>query len=325
MIQALNTGIIQAMRRFLFYFKDWRQPGFWGMILVIFLLVSCNRSTQPAPSATTLETGAVTTPVATELPAAIAEQPTATEQPLAARVNGEAITLAEYLAEQALYQSASGAELTLEDGQRVLADLIDQAVLAQAAKEKGFVVDGASLEARIQRLSAQLGSEQALKDWMATYGYTPESFRLALSRAIGAAWMRDQIAAGVPKTAEQVHVRQILLYNLDEANQVLAQLQAGNDFGNLAAKYDPVTKGDLGWIPRGYLPDKKLEDIAFNLQENQHSEMVETLAGYHIIQLIARDPQHVLSPEALLVLQNQAVGKWLAERRSQSDIQILTP
>ncbi len=325
MIHDLNTGIIQRMKRFQFYCKDYRWiPLLWTSFLLL-VLASCNRTgptpvtTAPAGTAPAMTSAAV----ASRTPGP--ELPTATTEPLAARVGSEVITMAEYQAEQALYRAGSNTDLTAEDQRRVLDDLIDQALLAQAAGEQGFVADGALLDERMRRLSAQLGGEQALNAWITTYGYTPDSFRRALSRAVRAAWMRDQIASAVPKTAEQVHVRQILLYNLDDANQVLAQLQAGNDFGNLAVKYDPVAGGDLDWFPRGYLPDKKLEDAAFGLQEKQNSAIIETLAGFHILQLIERDPQHNLSPDALRTLQNQAVRDWLAQRRSQSDIQILVP
>jgi parvulin-like peptidyl-prolyl isomerase len=325
MIHTLNTGIIQTMKRTLFYCKVrlWFRLLWAGLLALA--LTSCNRTGQiptPATLAGTIPVMTSTTPVP-QTPSS--EPPTASPEPLAAQVNGEGISLAEYQAEQALYRAGSGKELTPEDQKRALDDLIDQTMLAQAASEQGFVADTIMLDERMQKLAAQLGSEQALNTWLTTYGYTPESFRRTLSRAVRAAWMRDQIAAATPKNAEQVHIRQILLYNVDEANQVLAQLQAGNDFGNLAAQYDPVAKGDLGWFPRGYLPDKKLEDAAFNLQEKQNSTIIETLAGYHILQLIERDPQHSLSPDALLVLQNQAVRNWLEQQRSQSDIQILTP
>jgi peptidyl-prolyl cis-trans isomerase C len=243
--------------------------------------------------------------------------------PLAALVNGTEIALSEYQAELRLYQSAlGGSELTTEDNKRVLDDMIDQALLAQAAKEENFVVDPEMLQQHQEQLVARLGSEQALIDWMATYGYDEDSFRRVLMRSIAAAWMRDQIVAALPLTAEQVHARQILLYNSGEANQVLAQLQAGNDFGNLALEYDPLAGGDLGWFPRGYLPDQQLEEVAFSLQVDEYSAVIQTLAGYHIVQVLERDAERLLEPDALLVLQIQAVQDWLEARRSASDIQI---
>jgi peptidyl-prolyl cis-trans isomerase C len=129
----------------------------------------------------------------------------------------------------------------------------------------------------------------------------------------------------VPRTAEQVHARQILLYNPAQANEVLGLLKAGNDFGNLAVEYDPVTRGDLGWFPRGYLLDPKLEEVAFGLEPGAFSEIVETVAGYHILQVLEREAQRPLSPEAWLAQQTQAVQSFLDEQRDQGEIQILLP
>jgi parvulin-like peptidyl-prolyl isomerase len=136
--------------------------------------------------------------------------------------------------------------------------------------------------------------------------------------------MRDQIIEAVPRTTEQVHARQILLYNSDQANQVLAQLEAGNDFGNLAKKYDPITGGDLGWFSRNYLPEPRIEEIAFKLQPNEYSPVIESLAGFHIIQVLERDPQRPLSPDALLVLQAKALQDWLHARLGEAVIEILS-
>ena len=45
---------------------------------------------------------------------------------------------------------------------------------------------------------------------------------------------------------------------------------------SLAAEYDPVAEGELGWFPRGYLFDKELEDAAFGLQAGEYSQVIET-------------------------------------------------
>jgi peptidyl-prolyl cis-trans isomerase C len=303
-----------------FYFKVMLR-----LCLLLAFLPACKpaqRTTTQAPPGQPVEQtssqGATNTP-ATPTPAP------PTQQPLAATVDGWEISLAEYQAELAQFKAARGTELAPEDEKQVLDDLIDQALLASAASQNGFRVDEAMLDERTQRLIDQLGDQAALDGWMQAYGYDQATFRQALKRAIASAWMRDQIAAGVPKTAEQVHARQILTYNLDQANEVMGLLKAGNDFGNLAAQYDPVTRGDLGWFPRGYLLDDKLDEIAFSLQPNAYSEVVETLAGYHILQVLERDAQRPLTPEALLALQGQAIQSWLVERRSQSEIQVLLP
>lgn len=317
--RLVNAGIIGAMR-----IVDWQSDarrlllGYVGL-LILLVCVACvgggstPTSISPSPSAAQ--------PTRTSTPF----QPSPTPQPLAAIVNGEAIPLVQYQSELARYQAAVGTQLATEDEQRVIQDMVDQYLLAQAAQEAGFTLDEATLQARIDHLVSRLGGDQALLDWIASNGYTEESFRQDLARSIAVAWMRDRLAAEVPATAEQVYAQQILLYNLDAAKEALARLSAGEDFSSLAAEYDPLTKGDLGWFPRGYLLDKAVEEAAFNLQPGEQSGIIESPLGFHILRVIERDPARPLEQDARLALQSQYVEAWLAERRANSDIQILLP
>lgn len=288
-------------------------------LIVAIVLAGCSRET-PAPSASPPPTTSI---MASSTPTQ--SQPSPTPAPLAATVNGEAILLSDYQAELSRYQADVGTELATEDQQRVLNELIDQLLLAQAAAEAGFVVDETILQERYAGLVSQLGSDQALRDWMEANAYTEESFRRTLARSVAAAWMRDQIAAEVPTALEQVHIRQILLYNSEEADRVIAQLQSGEDFADLAALNDPAAGGDLGWVPRGYLLDAKLDEAAFSLQPGEFSAVIQTSAGYHILQVLEREPLLPLEFDARLVLQRRAVQDWLVARRSQSQIQVFTP
>lgn len=289
------------------------------ILIVAIVLAGCSREA-PAPSASPLPT---TSFVASTTPTQ--SQPTPTPVPSVATVNGEAILLSDYQAELSRYQADIGTELATEDQQHVLNELIDQLLLAQAAADAGFIVDETILQERYAGLVSQLGSDQALRDWMDANAYTEESFRRALARSVAAAWMRDQIAAEVPTALEQVHIRQILLYNSEEADRVIAQLQSGADFADLAALNDPAAGGDLGWVPRGYLLDAKLDEAAFSLQPGEFSAVIQTSAGYHIVQVVEREPLLPLEFDARLALQRRAVQDWLVARRSQSQIQVFTP
>ena len=198
--------------------------------------------------------------------------------------------------------------------------MVDTLLLEQGATVSNFVVDDATVQTRVDALVTQVGKADALAAWESSHGYSDEEFRSALRRQVAAAWMRDQIAASVPATAEQVHIKQILLYNEASAQQVLGYLQAGWNFDDLAAQYEPVSKGELGWFPRGYLPSKAIEEAAFALQPGQYSPIIQDESGYHILYLVERDPAHQLSPDALLVLQENAVQNWLAQHRDESAI-----
>src|SRR5512135_2661121 len=98
--------------------------------------------------------------------------------------------------------------------------------------------------------------------------------------------MRDKIVSAVPKTADQVHAQQILLYNEGDANSALNQLKNGADFNALAAQYDPSTRGDLGWFPKGYLLEPAIEQSAFSLQVGEYSAVIQTSVGWSIIKLL---------------------------------------
>jgi parvulin-like peptidyl-prolyl isomerase len=244
-----------------------------------------------------------------------------------ATVNGEYITLAEYQAELGRYkasQTALGLTVTEADADKtVLEDLIAQFLLAQAARAENFKLTEADLQSRIDALAGQLGSADALTSWESAHGYDDASFRIALKRSAEAAWMRDRIAAGVPTVVEQIHLRQILTYNEEDARAALEELKAGADFDELAARFDPVTLGELGWVPRGYLLDEKADQAVFALQAGQYSDVIATDAGFHIFKALERG-DHALTPDALLTMQELSVKNWLADQRAKSAV-VLAP
>jgi peptidyl-prolyl cis-trans isomerase C len=288
---------------------------FTNLAWLTVLLCACSLRGGPAT--------ATATPSFTSTPAL----PTSTPVPAVATVNGEVVPLAEYQEELARYKSAQaalGKTVSDEDAAKtVLDDMIDQTLLAQNARAAGLSISDADLQSRVDALTVSLGGADQFSAWQAAHGYSDASFRAALRRSAEAALMRDMLVASVPSTAEQVHVRQILLYNADEANSVLIQLKGGATFDTLAAKYDPVTSGDLGWFPQGYLLEPAIEQAAFALQPGQFSEVIQTQVGYHILFMIERGP-HALSPDALLVLQDKAVRDWLSAQRAQAQI-VVTP
>jgi hypothetical protein len=293
--------------------------------LLVLLTASACRSSTSTPAITPTEIPISPSPLVhtPTLP-----PPTQTAIPLAAQVNGEGITLQEYHAELDRYRSAvgeAGMNMATDEEQRVLDEIVDQVLLAQAAAEMGFTVDQPLLESRLEQLAAELGGRQVLAEWMSKNGYSEEYFQRSMSRAIAAAWMRDSIIHAVPEQMDQVHARQILVYDAEMAQNVLNRTSAGNDFEDLAYEFDPLLGGDLGWFPKGYLAQGALDEAIFDLEPGQISGVIETELGFHIVQIIERDVQRPLSPDAWLSMQVRALQSWLGERRNQSDIQYLLP
>jgi parvulin-like peptidyl-prolyl isomerase len=218
-------------------------------------------------------------------------------------------------------QTSLGTTVSPEEAAGIVRDdLIAQLLLARAARENGFSLDDAALQTRLESLAAQVGGAEGLSKWQSEHGYSEQAFRSALKRGAESAWMRDKILAEVPSTAEQVHVQQILLYNQADAQNFYTQLVSGADFDELALRADPLTRGDLGWVPRGYLLEPKIEEAAFTLALGTYSDVIATDVGFHIVRVLERDPQRPLSPDAYLALQELALKAWLEGQRQQAEI-----
>jgi parvulin-like peptidyl-prolyl isomerase len=243
---------------------------------------------------------------------------------MAATVNGEGITLAEWDAQVTQYikaHEAMGKPVTEEQaGTAVLDDMIAQVLLAQGARAAGFEMTDEGLAKRLADLTKEVGGPENLTAWQSAHGYTEATFGPALRRAAEAAYMRDKIVTAVPRTAEQVHVQQILLYNENDAVAISNQLKGGADFDTLAALVDPDTRGELSWFPRGYLLEPAIEEAAFSMQVGEVSEVIHSGVGYHIIKVLEREENHALSPDAYLALQELALKDWVKEQRAAAAI-----
>lgn len=306
------------------------------IFLALALLVLASGCQNGSPNSPASSQAAVTASAdsATSTPMPVATTavptPTATPIPLALRINGEAVALAEFQVElrqlQEAHQILGKQTPPEEERQQVLDNLIDTVLLAQGAAESSYRVDDAALEAEYNRLAEESGGAQAFSDWIVQQGYTDSTFRDALRRQMAAAWQRDQVVDQVPHDAEQIHARQILTSDENIANQAHELVTRSSvNFAAQAARYDPVTGGDLGWFPRGYLVQPEVEEAAFQLQPGEISPVIHSAIGYHIIQVISREPTRALSPDARRVLQHKALENWVAQRRSASQIEVLVP
>jgi peptidyl-prolyl cis-trans isomerase C len=302
--------------------SSWRGQGWYFVcaVAVSGVLSACGR--QPGPTSTI----AVTQPPAPTVQAAqsvtppptAAPVPTATPEPLALTVNGQNITLAEYDSELARCQAGktSAAVDASDCPAAVLSQLTKQAIVEQAAATAGITVTQSEVDANLNTITAKLGGPGALIVWLAANKYQSSEFRAALRADLLRARMVDKLTAGVGPTAEQVHAREILVTSSDTAQAVLTQLQAGADYATLALQYSRDLSsraggGDLGWFPRGVLTVPEVEQAAFSLQPGQISGVIHSALGYHIIQVLERDPQRPLSPGDEQTLRAAAYTAWL--------------
>ena len=257
------------------------------------------------------------------------------ERPLAAIVNGEPIYVVDYERQVSQYQrafaseidfaSADGQAMLLQAREQILNFMIEQVLTEQYAARHGIAVTDEDVQAAIEQMIEDAGGEEAFQALLDQEGLTEEEMRQNLRAALIGTSVVEYVTGAVPETAEHVHARHVLVDTRDEAERLLAQLEAGADFAELAATYsrdEPTrqTSGDLGWFPRGVLMAPELEDAAFALQPGELSGVVESSFGFHIVQVIEREPDRPLSAENLELLRDLAFQEWLEALWAEADI-----
>jgi parvulin-like peptidyl-prolyl isomerase len=128
------------------------------------------------------------------------------------------------------------------------------------------------------------------------------------------------LAGNVSTTAEQVHARHILVKTEEEATAARKEIDGGSDFAVVAAKYSTDTGskdkgGDLGWFGRGVMIPE-FEQVAFSLSPGTISAPVKSSFGYHLIQVIEKDPNRPLDPTRLQQAREQGYQDWLSKAKS---------
>jgi peptidyl-prolyl cis-trans isomerase C len=153
-------------------------------------------------------------------------------------------------------------------------------LLAQANKEK--LADKPEVQAEIAR-----ARDDVLRNSL-------------LQQAIAAATTEDKLKAAYAAqksqpgfAQEEVHAQHILVSSEAEAREIIAQLDKGADFGQLAKEKstDPSAKenaGDLGYFKRDAMVPE-FSDAAFKIQPGTvGQEPVQSQFGWHVIKVLDR-------------------------------------
>ena len=333
-----------------------------AVILLLLTLIPAMSCSKPQPTSTVvLPTAAVTTfptptrvaAATTNLPPQQTAVPTRSLAPTAAAtantparpvnaaalVNNQPVSLQEFEAQVALAtsalsqqqsfdaQTAEGKAALLQLRRQILDSMIDQVLIEQAAAREGVVVPMEKVDAEMARL---IGDDAAKFDeWLKANEMTRESFKAQLQRQLLSAAFQEHIVGSLPPEVEQVHARHILVASEAEALDILIKLRAGEGFAALAKEYsqDRASKdegGDLSFFPRGIMP-AEIELVAFALNPGQVSGIVKSDFGYHVIEVVEKDPNRKVADEMLAVWRQNKFMGWLDGQRAAAKIEYLIP
>lgn len=321
------------------------------LIVGLLLLGACTRGADaPASPATAADIAATTTDSeAGQLPSTTVAAtstatptptppptptPSPTPEPLAALVNGAPITEATYYAHLALFERL---DVPLQPGQSlrvwVMDYLIEQALIAQAAAERGVILEEAQVDAALAETTAEIGGEAALNDWLAANGFADETdFRTVVRAELQAQLLLEAFAADLPRAVPMVRARALRLADRAAAETALAELRAGAEYATIFDLYsvdagDP-NLGDLGYFEQDTLLLPALDSAAWSLEEGAYSDVVETAwfdgtPTYFIVQTVRRDAARPIDGNRRAEMAQAAFDAWLADTLAAATIDVM--
>jgi len=90
-----------------------------------------------------------------------------------------------------------------------------------------------------------------------------------------------------------VHARHILVESEAEAQEIKRQIESGADFSELARQHSQCPSseegGDLGEFGPGEMV-REFDNVVFRADMGQMHGPVKTEFGYHVIEILSRDP-----------------------------------
>jgi len=131
---------------------------------------------------------------------------------------------------------------------------------------------------------------------------------------------------------EEISARHILLETEDEAKAVIAELDTGKDFAELAKEKSTgpsaAQGGDLGFFTKGRMVPE-FEAAAFTLQAGEYAkEPVKTQFGWHVIKVEERRETAAPAFEEVIdqvrqVVMRERYAELIRSARSETEIEVL--
>jgi len=225
---------------------------------------------------------------------------------------------------------------------RLLRDVLMEEVLLLEADRRQLAVSDLELEDAVREAGEGVHEEERLPELIADRFDSYESWQRVVERRLLTreveGQIRAELAAGVEVTPEQVReatprfadelrrparlrARQVFAADAERIRAAQLELREGAPFDELAVRYNGAD-GDMGWMSVAEAPAVLVESTE-GLAVGGVTEVVRSPLGYHLFQVLGREPAAVLADEAaaaeierLLVAEGteRAWRDWLAGR-----------
>lgn len=268
---------------------------------------------------------------------------------VAATVNGDPITLAEFQERLARAGFKPGKEVEPQVKEELLNRLVERKMLLREAQRRRIKIGLPDINKRIESFRTEQGRE--VKEVLAGQGIDFEKWKndvwedLMIERLLAHDVHKNVNLSGAEvrkyyqnnpqqfERPEQVRVRQIVVSSEAEAQQVLEQLQANPDFAAIARERSTAPEaeqgGDLGYFSRGDMPAEF--NVVFTLPKGGVSGVVKSPYGFHVFKLENKRPAGLLGLEEaspaireklMHEKQDRRYQQWLKELRSRTKFEV---
>lgn len=228
---------------------------------------------------------------------AMSGQLRAEENPVVAKVNGQEILRSEVVEAQKLLPQQYQ-QIPLESVFPTLLDsLIDTHLSAADARKQGLN-ESDSFKKEMQRIERQV-LQRIVLNMVLDQEVTPQAVQQAYDKMVNSSTGN-----------EEVHARHILVKTEDEAKAVIAELDSGAVFAELAKTKSTGPSGpkggDLGYFSRGQMVPE-FEKVAFALDKGGYTKNpVKTQFGFHVI---FQEDKRAKAPAAFDQVQQKLQGE----------------
>jgi parvulin-like peptidyl-prolyl isomerase len=278
---------------------------------------------------------------------------------LVARINGAAITsrdldeAVDKLIPRMSFHGSVSADRRAELRQQAFEELIDSELKYQDVQASGMKPDKKMVKQQMGIIRDRFKSKKEYEQALAEAGTTEDGLRMMVEKEV---LVSQVVSAKVtePSRMTEAAVKEYYEKNTDKfvqpegvklriisskieknANEALARVKAGEDFGNVAARLSEdnfrIKGGDIGYVHRGrILPE--LETAAFSMKKGEVSGLIKAEGMLFILKVEDKRPSYKMTYEEV----NQKLKKeletkkaselkeaWMNELRNKAKIEII--
>ena len=161
------------------------------------------------------------------------------------------------------------------------------------------------------------------------YNATEEDYRTYVEAQIYRERLLETFDDDVERVQEQVWLRQIQVADRETVDEIIARLDTGENWDDLASELseDTATKdtgGDLGWLTWDNVTDQFGEGVVtiFQAPIDELLEPIQSQFGWHLIQVLDRG-ERSLDEDTFQQAVRRKFGDWLTSQRDVHDVIIV--